>query len=197
MKITFSHLSTWCLGLLLLILSTTLSSFSSVPVADVRDDNPPTKKTAQTQRQKRLQKRYNRLYKRFDSTTNTKKRHLLQKKIRKIERQQDGNPNPVLGIVGMVLGILAALLFFISISAMIRALQLRVTALDLAGPFLLGGLVAAVAGLILSIMAVTKHKNNPEQYGGKAFGIVGIIISSVALGLVVIVGFWLLFFTNV
>ncbi len=68
------------------------SSFSSVPVLDVRDDNPPVEKVKKDRRQQHLNKRYNRLYERFDKATNTKERHRLQKKIRNIERQQASGP---------------------------------------------------------------------------------------------------------
>ena len=68
---------------LLAILTFSLSfcSFSSVPVIKVLEEKTPIEKkkvTKEQRRQQHLNKRYNRLYKRFDETTNSKKRHRLQ-----------------------------------------------------------------------------------------------------------------------
>ena len=195
MKFTFSHLPTWYLSWLLL-LSTTLCSFSSVPVADVREDNPPIERKAESKRQKRLQKRYNRLYKRFDQAKNSQKRLQLQKKIRNLERQQEDTVIPAWAIIGMILGLIAALLFFISFFSLFYSLIKWVSALNVAAPFLVGGLGTGVIGLTFSIIATLLVKKNPEKYSGRAMAITGIITSSVALGLILILGFLLIYFSR-
>ena len=171
-----------------------LSSFSSIPVADVREDNPPVERKAESKRQKRLHKRYNRLYERFDNTTNTKQRHRLQKKIRKIERQQATNGSPVWGIIGLVLGVLAFILFVAAMALLTSATAAAAqtgTAIATSGTVaaFIAGLFAAIAGLVISIVSLILISKDPDKYSLKGFGIAGIIVGSV---FIVIIGLALL-----
>lgn len=160
-----------------------LSSFSLVPAVDVRDENPPIEKKKKNRRQVRLNKRYNRLYQRFDQTKNTKQRHRLQKKIRHVERQQDSNPTPIVGIIGLALGVLAFILFVAALASL--AVAARAASMGLAsstatgGILFIVGLIAAFAGLIVSIISLVLNKTKPERHNLKGFGIAGIIVSSV------------------
>ena len=170
--------------LLLLISSLlVLSSFSSVPVVDGRDDTPPVEKTKENRRKARLNKRYNRLSARFDKTTNTKQRVRLQKKIRNVERQQDGDPSPVVGIIGLVLGVISFFLFVAALAilgAAARAIAMGLTA-SIAGAGLLyiAGLASAIAGLIVSIVSLVLTNTNPDKHSMPGFGIAGIIVGSI------------------
>jgi hypothetical protein len=175
----------WSTSTFLLLLISSLfflSSFSSVPVVDGRDDNPPVEKTKENRRKARLNKRYNRLSARFDKTTNTKQRVRLQKKIRTIERQQDGGPSPVVGIIGLVLGVLSFFLFIAAIAALgaaARAIAMGMTASTAgAGLLYVAGLVSATAGLVVSIVSLVLTSTKPEQHNLPGFGIAGIIVGS-------------------
>lgn len=169
-----------------------LSSFSSVSVADVRDDNPPVERKAESKRQKRLNKRYNRLYERFDKTTNTKQRHRLQKKIRKIERQQATNGNPIWGIIGLVLGILSFVMFIAAIvvlaNAALAAAAAGSSVVNTGGGLALfiSGLILAIGGVVVSIMSLIFISQDPEKYSLKGFGIAGIIVGSIFIFIIVI-----------
>lgn len=186
-----------CYSLVLLIALVTLPSFSSVPVADVRDDNPPVEKTAESRRQTRLNKRYNQLNERFDKATNAKQRLRLQKKIRNVERQQDSPGTPVWGIIGLVLGIISFVLLIAGIAALIRAGITGTSALAGAGSILVGGIIAAITGLIISIVSLVLHSKDPERYTLKGFGIAGIIVSSIMFFFLLIITAYLFIFSNI
>jgi hypothetical protein len=182
-----------CFGLLVII---GLSSFSTVPAADVRDDNPPVESTKETRRKKRLNKRYNRLHQQFEQSTNTKQRYRLQKKIRTVERlQEDGSP--VLGIIGLGLGILSFILLIASFLSLIRAGLNGLNAAATAGPVVVIGLLTAIAGLALSIVYSIMNRKDPERYPFKGFAIAGIIISSVMLGFLIAISMFLFYFANI
>ncbi|MGH1336915.1 MAG: hypothetical protein ACRBFS_12395 [Aureispira sp.] len=161
-----------------------LSSFSSVPVAEVRDDNPPVETTKESRRTSRLNKRYNRLSKRFDETNNTKQRYRLQKKIRAVERQQDSGPTPIWGIIGLVLGVLSFILFVAALTTWARAAAVGVstgTAPATGGGLALavGGLITAIGGVVISILSLIFNAKDPDKYILKGFGIAGIIVGSI------------------
>lgn len=161
-----------------------LSSFSSVPVADVRDDNPPVEKTTESRRKARLNKRYNRLSARFDQTTNTKQRYRLQKKIRNVERKQASGGTPIWGIIGLVLGVISFILFIAALSALANAAAVAVTTNTAAATggglaLFIGGLIAAIAGLVISIISLVLHSQDPQKYTLKGFGVAGIIVGSI------------------
>lgn len=161
-----------------------LSSFSSVPVADVRDDNPPVEKTVENRRKARLNKRYNNLSQRFDKTTNTKQRIRLQKKIRNVERQQATNGSPLWGIIGLVLGVIAFALFIFALVTLARAAVVAAstgTAAATGGGVALfvAGLIAALAGVVISIVSLVLIGQNPDRHTMRGFGIAGIIIGSI------------------
>ncbi len=176
MKIFTVSFKSLSFSALLLFFVCTLCSFSSVS-ADVRDDEPPVEKTQESRRQQRLSKRYNRLYQRFDQTTNTKQRHRLQKKIRAVERQQEGGGSPALGIVGMTLAILAFVLLMLSF---FFSINLGNTG---NGVFGLGALIVGITALVLSIIYGAKNSKDPERFPSKGFSIAGIVVSSVVLGI--------------
>ncbi len=161
-----------------------LSSFSTVPTADVRDDNPPVEKiTKEDRRQQRLNKRYNRLYQRFDESTKTKQRYRLQKKIRTVERQQATNGSPLFGILGLGLGVLSFILFILSFSVFAAFVRnaANTGTINIGGVIAvyLIGLIAALAGLAISIMSLIFIKNNPDRHSMKGFGIAGIVVGSI------------------
>lgn len=176
----------WSTSTFILLLMSSLfflSSFSSVPAVDVRDDNPPVEKTKDSRRKSRLNKRYNRLSARFDKTTNTKQRVRLQKKIRTVERQQDGAPSPVVGIIGLVLGVISFLLFIAALAALgaaARAIAAGLAASTATAGFLyVAGLVSGIAGLVVSIVALILTSTQPEKHNLPGFAIAGIIVSSI------------------
>ncbi|MFK7799345.1 MAG: hypothetical protein AB8E82_17980 [Aureispira sp.] len=160
-----------------------LSSFSSVPVVDVRDDNPPVEKTKDSRRKARLNKRYNRLSARFDKTTNTKQRVRLQKKIRSVERQQDGAASPVVGIIGLALGVISFFLFIAAIAALgaaaRAALMGMASSTAVGGLLYVAGLVSATAGLVVSIVSLILTSTQPEKHNLPGFAIAGIIVGSI------------------
>ncbi len=153
---------------LLLIIASSLCSFSSVPVAEERDGAPPVETKQETRRQSRLNKRYNRLYQRFERTTHTKQRLRLQKKIRQVERQQNRPGSAALGVVGLGLGVVS-FMFFLAASFSF-----------LPGYYAMA-LLFAIAALTVSITFTSLRKKYPERYILKGFGIAGIIIASVLL----------------
>jgi hypothetical protein len=158
------------LGVLLLLLSTFLYSFSTVPTAPLHADTPPVEKKSrqETRRQQRLNKRYNRLYQRFDQSTHTKQRLRLQEKIRQVERQQEENPKATMGILGLCLSVLAV--FTLSISTLYGFL----------GWIILAALIA-VPALILSILHLSAMRKHPDRYILRGPAIAGIIISGLIL----------------
>lgn len=106
MKALSSSIKILCWSALLLLLSTTLSSYSANP-------QPPVEKKSTTQeqrREQRLHKRYHKLHERMEQTTNTKQRHRLQKRIRQVAQQQAVNPVLVLSLFSLLVGILSFLL---------------------------------------------------------------------------------------
>ncbi|MGH1336917.1 MAG: hypothetical protein ACRBFS_12405 [Aureispira sp.] len=167
MRSILSACTSFSLRLLVLFFIGTLCSFSSVPVVKEKA-TPPLEKKKQTQRQKRLNKRYSRLHHRFESTKNSRHRLRLQKKIRQVERQQDQAGTPILGVLGFGLGLL-------SIVSLFAAAYLL-----LPGIFIIGALFA-VTGLVFSILSLVFHKKYPERYTLKGFGITGIILCSLLL----------------
>ncbi|MGH1336916.1 MAG: hypothetical protein ACRBFS_12400 [Aureispira sp.] len=171
------HFSFLYLGSLL-ILFLTFCSFSSISVN--QQQTPIEKKKpsiAEQKRQARLQKRYQRLHYRFETTQNSKQRLRLQKKIRTIERQQDREGTAIWGIFGMVIGILAFLIF-----PLLGYIIIRQSGAILLGTLsFLGFFLIALTGLLISIISLSMHKKDPASYTKKGFSIAGIIIGSIAL----------------
>ncbi|MGH1336918.1 MAG: hypothetical protein ACRBFS_12410 [Aureispira sp.] len=161
---------------LLLFFIGTLCSFSATPTPATNKTAPPIEKKATNKRQQRLNKRYNRLHKRFDTATNSKQRLHLQKKIRQVERQQEGKKAPILGIFGMVLGILS---FILAIWCIIGIIAFPQTLLAL----FITTLTIAITSLVLSILSIKK-----DDASFRGLGIVGIVFAGISLTFGIIVG---------
>lgn len=162
-----------------------LSSFSLEDSrVDSREDNPPVTQK-ENRRKQRLEKRQARLQERLKKSKNTLKRQRIQKKIRGIDKQKDdGFGTPVLGIVGMVLSILAFIVFIAFIASLIAAIGVGVGIASFG--LLFGGIGLALAGLIISIIALVLNAKDPDKHTMRGFGLAGMIIGSVMLGIFLI-----------
>lgn len=152
------------------LLAMLLCSFSGVPAT--QQASPPVEKKETSKRQKRLNKRLNHFYKNFDQAKNTKKQAYWQKKIRKIERLQNQKPTPVIGIVGLGLGVISFMCFFAAALYSFTAPALAVFAA-----------IFGLAGLITSAVGSALCKKFPERYSMRGFAIAGIIVGSIFLAL--------------
>ncbi|MCH2023078.1 MAG: hypothetical protein MK207_11435 [Saprospiraceae bacterium] len=139
---------------------------------DSRDDG--TKISQKDQRRNlRMEQRKSRLENRLNKSKKQVQRQRIQKKIRMIkEKQKNQNENPVFGIVGIVLSIVAVCLSILLIIAFFQQFLLAAIIL---------GAILALPGLIFSIVGLNLSKNKPERFGGKGLSIAGLIISSILL----------------
>jgi len=167
---------------MLLVMTFLLSSFSiDNSRVDSREDKPPVTQK-EDRRKSRLEKRQTRLQERLDKSKNTAKRQKIQKKIRGIQKQNDdGFGTPVVGIIGMVLSIFSFILFVAFIASLIAAIGIGVGFASFA--LLLAGLGLAFLGLVISIVSLVLHAKNPDKHTMRGFGIAGMIIGSVMLGI--------------
>lgn len=162
-----------------------LSSFSLEDSrVDSREDNPPVTQK-ENRRKQRLEKRQARLQERLKKSKNTVKRQRIQKKIRGIDKQKDdGFGTPVVGIIGMVLSILAFIVFIAFIVSLIAAIGIGVGIASFG--LLFGGIGLALAGLIISIVALVLNAKDPDKHTMRGFGLAGMIVGSVMLGIFLI-----------
>jgi hypothetical protein len=169
------------------------SSFSlEYSRVDSRDDDPPVIQK-ENRRKLRLEKRQTRLQERLKKSKNTVQRQKIQKKIRGIEKQKDDEfGTPIVGIIGMVLSILSFFLFIGFIFSLFVAAAAGVMVGIATFGLLFGGLGLALAGLIVSIVAIILNRKNPDKFTMKGFGIAGMIIGSVMTGFFIVAA--LLFF---
>lgn len=167
---------------ILFMLTVLLSSFSiDASRVDSRDDKPPVTQK-EDRRKQRLENRQTRLQERLDKSKNTAKRQRIQKKIRGIDKQKDdGFGSPIVGIIGMVLSILSFIAFIAFIASLIAAIGVGIGVASFG--LLFGGLGLALAGLVVSIVSLTLHAKNPDKHTLKGFGIAGMIVGSVMLGI--------------
>ncbi|BDS11605.1 hypothetical protein [Aureispira anguillae] len=169
-----------------------LSSFSvDYSRSDSRDDNPPITKK-ENRRKNRLEKRQAKLTKRLKKSKSTAQRQAIQKKIRGIQKKQNDGGTPAIGIVGMVLSCISFVLLLVLLFSALILLFITVlggTAASTGFPYLfliVLGLGVAFAGLVISIISLILNKNNPERFTRRGFGIAGMIIGSIALGIFLI-----------
>lgn len=174
------------LRILLLLFVCNLCSFSLVP-PQKQNAQPPVEQKKQ-KRHQRLQKRHTRLLQRFDKAKNSQQQSRLQKKIQQVERQQGNTASNKWGHLGFWLSILSVVLLIITFLGYSAAILPTLLATFLVA---LLGFLAAIAGLIVSIVSLNKIKMNPEEHKGKGFGITGIIISSI---MIIILGTLVLLF---
>ncbi len=164
-------------SLFLLVLNTTLTSFSMVPNATILEEQPPIEKgkatTQKERRQQRLNKRYNRLCQRMEQTTRTKQRHRLQKRIRQVERQAI-NPALWWGLSGMVLS------FFVLLFGAYTAFTFFEHNPAYVNGFAVLSLVLFLGSIAMAIIALLLHKKNPEK-SRKPLAIIALIVNGLAL----------------
>lgn len=167
---------------MLFVLTILLSSFSiDDSRIDSREDKPPVTQK-EDRRKQRLENRQTRLQERLDKSKNTAKRQKIQKKIRGIDKQKDdGFGTPVVGIIGMVLSILSFIAFIAFIASLIAAIGVGIGVASFG--LLFGGIGLALAGLVVSIVSLTLNAKNPDKHTLKGFGIAGMIVGSVMLGI--------------
>lgn len=171
---------------LLFVCTFLFSSFSlEYSREDSRDDNPPVTQK-ENRRKMRLEKRQTRLQERLKKSKNTIQRQRIQKKIRGIEKQKDdGFGTPIVGIIGMVLSILAFVLFVAFIASLFSA-AIGTGVIGTSAILLLGGLGLAIAGLGVSIAALVLNRTNPDRHTMRGFGLAGMIIGSIMLGIFIV-----------
>lgn len=164
-----------------------LSSFSlDYSRVDSRDDTPPVTQK-ENRRKQRLDKRQARLQKRLKKTKNTFKRQQIQKKIRGIKKQKDdGFGSPVIGIIGMCLSILSFIILIAFFASLITAASAGVMVGIATFGLLFGGIALALAGLIISIVALVLNRKDPDKHTMKGFGLAGMIIGSVMTGIFIV-----------
>lgn len=174
--------------LICLFLCTFLLSSFSVEYAktDSRDDSPPVSQK-ESRRNKRLKKRQLRLEKQLEKSNSAVRRQKIQKKLRHIDLQKDdGFGTPVIGIIGMILSIIGFICFIAFIGTLFYALSFGIATGFSSIALLIGGMGTALLGLVTSIVALVLNKKNPEKFTKKGFGLAGMIIGSVALGILII-----------
>jgi hypothetical protein len=172
---------------MLFIFTFLFSSFSvDYSRVDSRDDDPPVTQK-ENRRKLRLEKRQARLQKLLKKSKHTIVRQKIQKKIRGIEKQKDdGFGTPAVGIVGMVLSILSFILFIAFIASLFTAAAAGVMIGMATFACLFGGIGLALAGLIVSIIAIVLNRKNPDKHTMKGFGIAGMIVGSVMTGIFIV-----------
>lgn len=180
--------------LAILLVGTFLFSSFSLGDAreDSRDDKPPVTQK-ENRRKHRLEKRQTRLQTRLKKSNNTVQRQKIQKKIRGIKKQKDdGFGTPAVGILGMVLSILSFIVFIAFLSSLFSAAAAGLMVGFATFALLFGGIGLAIAGLVISIIAIVLNRRNPDKHTLKGFGIAGMIVGSVMTGIFLITA--LLFF---
>lgn len=185
------------LSAVLLLGSSVLSSFSTVPVVH----NPPPQ-VAQ-KKQQRLERRAHRLQQRLQRSTNQRQRQRLQHRLRCIKQQQDNElPPPFLGILGLASSVLSFIFMFLFIYTWATLGNIIIlgttTAVAFTGATILGllSILLAIGAIVLCAMHLSRAKQAPEQYGKKGFSIAGIIIATVTLSLMVFIYLGYLIFLN-
>ncbi len=88
--------------------------------------------------------------------------------------------NDVLGIISLVLGIISVLCAAVSL---VFAFVGACCCLGQIGVLIGGGLglLLASVGLVLGIVSLVRIKKNPDELGGRGFGIAGVILNALAL----------------
>ena len=170
-------------GLLLLVLF--MSSFSLIDAReDSRIDSREEKLSKQEQRrQERFEKRKENIAHKICHAKNDNQKQALQKKLRGIQKKQDGG-NPVFGVVGMVLAILAFLFLLIFAVSSFMGLVFGGNPLGFIAFYLLiAALVSAFTGLGLSITGLILSKKKPDTFSGRGFAIAGMVIGAIAFGI--------------
>ncbi len=183
MALPFSNFCAACLTLLLFL---SLSSFSLAPA--VQKEHPPTKKTTSSQRESRLQKRYNRLYQRFDNAKNSRQQRRLQQKIRHVEQQQNSRSLGIFGSLGMIFGFFNLVVF--SLGALVTFSNLQ-TAFPSSS--LLISLVISIAGLLFSLASLLMKKRLYEEGASIVIEVIGLVINSLLLIFLLIIALTALF----
>lgn len=172
----------YCLfiSILLCLLNGMLSSFSAMPEV-MKSALPPVEKRASTQerrRQQRLDNRYHHLHQRMEKTTNTKQRHRLQKKIRQVEQQQEGNPGLVYGLIAFILAVVGAPFVLLSAVVFLQEINPIFTAI-IASCFLVATVITLA---ILAYVFAKKSTKKPR----KGFALAALIIGGI--GVLVLLG---------
>lgn len=176
MKVSNYQFSTFSILGLLILISLSLSSFSSIPVSTKKANHPPLEKRKVTKEQKRqnhLQKRHQHLNKRFEQAKTSKKRLHLQKKIRKTERQM-GNPAAGYGLTSLLVSIAGGIL------AILGFLAALTSSPGLVYGFLWSALIVGILSLASAITAIIFHKKNPKE-SRLGLAIVGLIFSVITI----------------
>lgn len=169
------------------------SSFSAVEVGSAA--SPPPVEIKKSRKALHLEKRYQRLKKRLKRTKHDKTRVRLQHRLSTVTAQQNNGeePTPIIGMIGMSLGVLSFIMMTLFIYSWATANTMAFVGGVLVisaftGATILGLLtiLLAIAGLVISIISLSKIKRNPEKHNLKGFGVTGIVISSVVLGLMLL-----------
>lgn len=165
----------------LFILTIFLSSFS---VEYSREDGREDKLSKQEQRrQERFEKQKEKIAYKIDHAKNDNQKKALQKKLRSIQKKQDGG-NPVFGVVGMCLAILAFIFLLVFAISSFMGLIFGGNPLGFVAFYLLiAALVSAFVGLGLSITGMVLQNKKPDVFSGRGFALVGIILGAIAFGI--------------
>lgn len=181
-------------GLFLLVIL--MSSFSLVDAReDARIDSREDKLSKQEQRrQERFEKRKDNIAHKISHAKSDKKKQALQKKMRGIQKKQDGG-NPIFGVLGMVFALIAVLIFLLL--AITATMGLMMGGNPLAGfilPLLVAAVVSAFLGLGLSITGMVLQNKNPDTFSGRGFALAGIIIGAITFGIgLIALGIYVIF----
>lgn len=166
-------------SLFLLLIS--LSSFSVHNFElKSKDDAPPISKK-ENRRQQRLEKRSKRLQKRLKNAKHIKQKQAIKKKLNVIKNKQNIPPRS-LGIMGFIFS-LVALLFFLVVLALLLVNLMTPIGFGLIISLLFLGMSSGVIGLVLSILSFITGKQNPDKENAQKLSLLGIIISSIVLGI--------------
>ena len=175
--------------ILLLVLTGSLTSFSTVPVKK-------SKATVHHQKNKRLQKKEQRLQKRFyrlqDQPKNrTRRLKKVEKRLEKVQKKQRTNYSSsyILGLLSMLAGIGSIVVWVVALFSSFVLVFVSSGAITVLILVILS-ILLSIAGLILGILHLSKHQKDPDAYNKIGFAITGLIISGIVLllGLVLVFG---------
>ncbi len=173
------HYSGFIISLVLMLV---LLSGYSVDYSPVEKNKNPRLSQKEYKRNLRLQTRKAKLKKRFGRSKSEIQRKRIKKKIYHIEQKQKTDRNPVFGITGFVLSLVAILLFIIWLFAMLFSLVYGYSVLSVL--FLLyGAFAAGLTGLILSILGIVLASKRSDIFSARGLSTAGMIIASVILAI--------------